>query len=41
MRVSDKEISASRGPVDILVALDSDSISSHSKELSAIGVVVL
>ncbi|MGB4224136.1 MAG: 2-oxoacid:acceptor oxidoreductase subunit alpha [Syntrophorhabdus sp.] len=40
MRVSDKEISASRGPVDILVALDSDSISSHSKELSAIGVVV-
>lgn len=40
IRVSDAEISASRAPVDILVALDRDSIALHSGEMSSIGLVV-
>lgn len=40
IRVSDREISASRGPIDILVALDRDSIALHAGELSSIGLVV-
>jgi len=40
IRVSDREISASRGPVDILVAFDRESILLHGGELSEIGLVV-
>jgi 2-oxoglutarate ferredoxin oxidoreductase subunit alpha len=40
IRVSDREISASRGPIDILVAFDSESILLHGGELSEIGLVV-
>lgn len=40
VRVSDAEISASRAPIDILVALDKDSIALHGGELSEIGLVV-
>jgi 2-oxoglutarate ferredoxin oxidoreductase subunit alpha len=34
IRVSDDEISASRAPIDILVALDRESIFLHEEELS-------
>ena len=40
IRVSDDEISASRAPIDILVALDRESILLHEGELSEIGLVV-
>lgn len=40
IRVSDTEISASRAPIDILVALDRESIVLHSGELSELGLVV-
>ncbi len=40
IRVSDSEITASRVPIDILVALDRDSIDLHGGELSNIGLVV-
>lgn len=40
IRVSNREISASRGPIDILVALDRDSITLHGRELSEIGLAV-
>jgi 2-oxoglutarate ferredoxin oxidoreductase subunit alpha len=40
IRVSDAEISASRTPIDILVALDRDSVVLHRGELSSIGLVV-
>jgi len=40
IRVSDRDISASRKPVDILVAFDKESISLHGGELSEIGLVV-
>jgi 2-oxoglutarate/2-oxoacid ferredoxin oxidoreductase subunit alpha len=40
IRLSDRPITASRDPVDILVALDRQSIVTHEKELSGIGMVV-
>lgn len=40
IRVSDSELSASRAPVDVLVALDRDSIALHAGELSNIGLIV-
>jgi len=40
IRVSDRAISASRGPIDILVAFDRESILLHGGELSEIGLVV-
>ena len=40
IRFSDKRIMASREKVDILVALDKESIEQHEKELSAIGQII-
>ncbi|HVN23800.1 MAG TPA: 2-oxoacid:acceptor oxidoreductase subunit alpha [Syntrophorhabdales bacterium] len=40
IRLSDREIAASRDVVDILVALDRQSILAHEKEISADGIVV-
>lgn len=40
IRLSDRSITASRDPVDILVALDRQSIVTHEKELSGNGMVL-
>jgi len=40
IRLSDRPVTASRDPVDILVALDRQSITDHEKELSDSGMVV-
>jgi 2-oxoglutarate ferredoxin oxidoreductase subunit alpha len=40
IRISDRPVSASRDPVDILVALDTQSITAHAHELSSSGMVV-
>ncbi len=40
IRFSDKPISASREKIDILVALDEESIKQHQKELSEIGQII-
>lgn len=40
IRISDKPITASRTPIDILVALDRESIIQHERELSATGHVL-
>jgi 2-oxoglutarate ferredoxin oxidoreductase subunit alpha len=40
IRFSDKPVSASREKIDILVALDEESIKQHQKELSEIGQII-
>ncbi|MBI4843657.1 MAG: 2-oxoacid:acceptor oxidoreductase subunit alpha [Nitrospirae bacterium] len=40
IRVSDSPVSASRERIDILVALDSESISRHERELSVDGIII-
>ena len=40
IRFSDKPVMASRDKVDILVALDKESMERHGKELSAIGQIM-
>ena len=40
IRFSDKPVMASREKIDILVALDKESIEQHEKELSAIGQII-
>ncbi|WP_273696494.1 2-oxoacid:acceptor oxidoreductase subunit alpha [Syntrophorhabdus aromaticivorans] len=40
VRLSDEPVTASRGKVDILVALDRETMVLHEKELSATGIVV-
>lgn len=40
IRFSDSPVTASRGKIDILVALDRESMQSHTKELSKDGIVI-
>jgi 2-oxoglutarate ferredoxin oxidoreductase subunit alpha len=40
IRLSDEPVTASRGKVDILVALDRETVLAHEKELSDIGIIV-
>src|SRR5208283_3425071 len=40
IRISERPVTASREVVDIIVALDKESISLHEKELSAEGLII-